>query len=173
MLRYPQFHGCLTYDVESEDGRESIKTVLVSISIFCGQISFRLHRRGQHLRRSHFSSVEGSRLSGARLLHHSSDRCADVRVLRSYSMSTSILSYWRSWSLLRLAFVNRMCMLNHNKTFNNTGYGREVERLKNYNGNLINILLTILFRLYKLNTEKPVSSNTAPKVMVLVVPEMT
>lgn len=55
-------------------------------------------------------------------------------------------------------------MLNHNKTFNNTGYGREVERLKNDNDNLINIVLTVLFRLYKLNTEKPVSSNTAQKL---------
>lgn len=144
----------------------------ISISIFCGQISFPLHRRGQHLRRSHFSSVEGSRLSGARLLHHSSDRCADVRVLRSYSMSTSILSYWHSSSLLRLAFVNRKCMLNHYKTFSNTGSGGEVERFKNDNDNLIKILSTILFRLYKLNTEKQVSSNTAPKFMVLIVPEI-
>lgn len=117
----------------------------ISISIFCGQISFRLHRRGQHLRRSHFSSVEGSRLSGARLLHHSSDRCADVRVLRSYSMSTSILSYWHSWCLLRLAFVNRKCMLNHNKTFNNTGSGREVERFKNDDNNLITIFNIVSF----------------------------
>lgn len=140
-MRYPQFHGCLTntYDVESEDGSEvylnntGLQVIAISVSIFCGQISFCLHRRGQHLRRSHFSSVEGSRLSGARLLHHSSDRCADVRVLRSYFMSTSILSYWHSWSLLRLAFVNRKCILNHNKTFHNSRSGREVEWFKNDN----------------------------------------
>lgn len=57
-------------------------------------------------------------------------------------------------------------MLNHNKTFNNTGFGREVERFKIDNDNLLKILSTILFRLYKLNTEKQVSLNTAPKFMV-------